>query len=122
MDNTSWEDFVEYMKNAISDPGNRNIDSITRYEQAAQRVGQSVQAFVSYIDSIEDDLGYAGDKRSTNQLLAKLRPEIRSEINRQGDMPSTREKLISTTIRIENHLKMFDGGRYNKAPTGRREK
>src|ERR1035437_4726097 len=37
-------------------------------------------------------------------------------------MPSTKEKLISTTIRIENHLKMFDGGRYNKAPTGRREK
>ena len=77
---------------------------------------------MSYINSIKDDLGYAGDKRSINQLLVKLRLKIRFKINRQGDMPLTKEKLISTTIKIENYLKMFDGGRYNKAPTGRREK
>jgi hypothetical protein len=41
---------------------------------------------------------------SRNQLLAKLKPEIRMEINRQGEIPMDRERLITLAVRIENHL------------------
>ena len=37
VDNTSWEEFVEFMKNAISDPENRSVDAITKYQEAMQR-------------------------------------------------------------------------------------
>ena len=58
---------------------------------------------MSYLDSLEDDLGYAGSPQSKNNLLAKLRPELQEEINRQGDPPEERERLISLAVRIENH-------------------
>ena len=103
VDNTSWEDFVDFMKNAIADPGNRNVQSVLAYEKAAQRPNQSVQSFVSYLDSLEDDLGYAGSPQSRNNLLAKLRPELQEEINRQGDPPEKRERLISLAMRIKNY-------------------
>jgi hypothetical protein len=114
VDNTSWEDFVEFMKNAIADPGNRNIQSVLAYERAAQRDNQSVQSFVSYLDSLEDDLGYTGTAQSRNHLLAKLRKEIQEEINRQGNPPTDREELISLATRIENHQ-----GFYGEKPSGR---
>jgi hypothetical protein len=109
VDNTSWEDFVEFMKNAISDPENREIDASTRYREAVQRPNQSVQSFVSYLDSLEDDLGCAGDSQSRNNLLSRLRPEIREEISRQGNVPRDRESLIALAVRIENHWGLFRG-------------
>jgi hypothetical protein len=30
----SWEDFVEFIKNSISDPGNRSLDAIEKHEKA----------------------------------------------------------------------------------------
>jgi hypothetical protein len=105
---TSWEDFVEFMKNSISDPGNRSLDAIEKHEKAHQREGQSVQSFVSYLESIEDDLGYADDQQQRNHLFGKLRPEIRMEINRQGNVPPNREQLIAQAVRIENHLRLFN--------------
>jgi Zinc knuckle len=116
VDNTSWEDFVEFMKNAISDPGNRNLDAITKHEEAQQRPHQSVQSFVSYLDSLEDDLGYVDGQQRRNHLLAKLKPEIRKEINRQGEIPKDRERLIALAVRIENHLSLF-----NETPARREE-
>ncbi len=114
VDNTNWEDFVEFMKNAIADPGNRNIQSVLAYERAAQRENQSVQSFVSYLDSLEDDLGYTGSAQSRNNLLAKLRTEIQEEINRQGNPPEDREELISLATRIESHQ-----GFYGEKASGR---
>ena len=103
VDNTSWEDFIKFIKNAIADPGNRNIQSVLAYKRAAQRDNQSVQSFVFYLDSLEDDLGYTGTVQSRNHLLAKLQKEIQEEINRQGNPPTDREKLISLATRIKNH-------------------
>ncbi len=103
VDNTNWEEFVEFMKDAISDPSNRSLDAIKRHDTAQQRSYQSVQSFVSYLDSLEDELGYTDDLQRRNFLLAKLKPEIRQEVDRQGEIPTRRERLISLAIRIENH-------------------
>ena len=124
VDNTSWEEFMEFMKNAISDPENRSVDAITKYQEAMQRPNQSVQSFVSYLDSLEDDLGYDGGPQSRNNLLGKLKPEIRMEINRQGNIPTSRERLIAAAVRVENHLSLFSDkpGRREETSGHRRHK
>jgi hypothetical protein len=107
VNNTSWEDFKTFMKDAIADPGNRSMQSLTAYEKAAQRPNQSVQSFVSYLDSLEEDLGYAGTPQSRDILLAKMREEIREEINRQGNASTDREELIAQAVRIENFMGLY---------------
>ena len=121
VDNTSWEDFVEFMKNSISDPENRNLDAIGRLDKAQQRPNQSVQNFVSYLDSLEDDLGTVDATQSRNNLLAKLRPDIRDEIDRRDDIPAGRERLIALAVRIENRLeKRNRNSNRHDEPTGQR--
>ncbi len=121
VDSSSWEDFSDFMKNAIADPGNRRTQSVKAYEDAKQRPNQSVQSFVSYLDSLEDELGYAGSAQSANNLLGKLRPEIQEEINRQGEPPEERERLISQAVRIENHQTIY-GGKPSGHENQRRQK
>ncbi|KAE8441046.1 hypothetical protein EG329_006083 [Mollisiaceae sp. DMI_Dod_QoI] len=107
VDNTTWEKFQEFMKDSITDTENRSLGAITKYNNAMQRPGQSVQAFVSYLESLEDDLGYIDDKTSRNFLLAKLRPEIREDITHHGQIPPTRERLVAAAVHVENHQKLF---------------
>jgi hypothetical protein len=121
VDNTSWEDFVEFMKNSISDPENRNLDAIGRLDKAQQRPNQSVQSFVSYLDSLEDDLGTVDATQSRNNLMAKLRPEICDEIESRDEIPKERERLIALAVRIENRLdkRKRNSSRHDE-PTGQR--
>ena len=48
---------MDFMKDLISDPDNRNLDALNRHKEARQREHQSVQSFVSYLESLEDELG-----------------------------------------------------------------
>jgi predicted DNA-binding protein YlxM (UPF0122 family) len=107
VDNTSWEDFKEFMKNSISDPENRNLDAIAKHDEAHQRPNQSVQTFVSYLDSLEDELGIVDDQQRRNNLLAKLKPELRKQLSLQGQIPNNRELLIALAVRLESHLNMW---------------
>ncbi len=111
VNNTSQEDFKAFIKDAIIDPGNYSMQLLIVYKEAAQRPYQSVQSFVSYLDSLEEDLGYAGTPQSRDSLLAKLRKDIREELNRQGNALTHREELIAQVVRIENFI-----GLYSKKP------
>ena len=95
VDNTSWEDFVEFIKDAISNPENRNLDAITKHDEAQQRENQLVQNFVSYLDSLEDELGIDDERQKRNSLFAKIRPDIRQEMSLRDDVLANREKLIA---------------------------
>lgn len=120
VNNTTWEEFVEFMKDAISDPENRNLDALTKHDEARQRENQSVQSFVSYLDSLEDELGIDDERQRRNNIFAKIRPEIRQEISLRGDVPTDREKLIAQAVRIENHFRMYrDNTLKDKKKTGR---
>ena len=118
---TDWETFVEFMKDSILDPENRSNDALAKFKDAKQRPGQSVQSFVSYLDSLSDDLGYTGSPRERDDLFSGLRQEIRDEINRQGNAPREREKLISAAVRVENNLNQSARRERNDEPTGQRK-
>jgi hypothetical protein len=130
VDNTSWEDFVTFMKNSISDPANRNITAVQHHQKAMQRFGQSVPDFLSYLDSLEDELPSVNDETRRNNLFGKLRPDTQREISLRGT-PATREQLISMAITMENTMNTFnknrerraeslERGRYDRIPKGSR--
>lgn len=103
----AWEEFQAIMMDSIMDPGNRNISSTTAYENAKQSPHQSVHSFVTYLNVLEDDLGYDGDtKQARDALLAKLRKDIRRELVRTG-VPESRDELVSKAVSIENTSDLF---------------
>jgi hypothetical protein len=108
IDTTTWEEFKEFMKNSISDPGIRNLTALRKYEAAYQRENESVQQFVSYLESLHDELGHRDDATRRDSLLSKLRIDIQGEINVRGPVPRDYEELIAAAVRIENHFKNFD--------------
>jgi hypothetical protein len=81
VNSTDWETFVEFIKDSILDPENRSNNTLAKFKDAKQRPGQSIQSFVSYLDSLADDLGYTGLPQEWNNLFSGLRQEIRDEIN-----------------------------------------
>jgi hypothetical protein len=81
INSTDWETFVEFIKDSILDPENRSNNALTKFKDTKQQPGQSIQSFVSYLDSLADNLGYTGSLRERNDLFSGLRQEIRDEIN-----------------------------------------
>jgi hypothetical protein len=111
IDTMMWEDFKEFMKDSVSDPENRNMDALLKWEEAKQREGQSVQSFVAYLDQQEDELGIYDDFQKRNNLLAKLREDIRMRIDDEMHIPRKREELIALAIRKENNINRYSRGR-----------
>jgi hypothetical protein len=107
IDNMLWEDFVDFMKDSISDPANRNMDALTKHNDARQRDNQTVHSFVTYLDTQEDELGITDDFQKRNNFLAKLRPEIRRKIDDSMDIPRSREALIALAVRMENNINRY---------------
>ena len=89
------------MLDSIKDKRNREFDAANQYEAARQRIGQSVESFVAYLDSLETELGVTDDASQRRTLYSKLLPEIRDRITSYNDVPETREDLISLATRLE---------------------
>ncbi|KIV98410.1 uncharacterized protein PV09_09766 [Verruconis gallopava] len=72
------------------------------YQRAEQRPGQTTQQFYQYLLSLERQLS---EDFSENQqrfhLLARLRPELRDQLNRYQDIPKTCESIVALATRLE---------------------
>ncbi|OBW65407.1 MAG: Uncharacterized protein AUREO_004290 [Aureobasidium pullulans] len=101
----TWPMFKEFIMNTVTDPANRELTLMLRYEQATQGAQQSVSAFASQLDGLEKEFDESyTPTQSRRHLLAKLRPALRDAIVRQAYTPKSREELISLAERIENSM------------------
>ena len=101
----TWLDFREFIMNTVTDPANRELSLMLRYERATQSADQSVATFASLLDGLEKEFDEPySEAQSRRHLLAKLRPSLRDAIVRQAYTPQTREELISFAERIENSM------------------
>ncbi|KAK6613201.1 hypothetical protein H4I95_01545 [Botrytis cinerea] len=103
----SWLDFKEYMYDSIMDKGNRQRQAIQRIIHAKQQPGQSVNAFVSYLESLEEDIELEADSIRRERLLAGLRPHIAKRISESLQQPESRGELIKQACRLENVDKLY---------------
>jgi hypothetical protein len=100
----TWDSFETYLINLIEDPANRQLEALQQYMDARQRRDQTVQAFNSFLLSLEDQL----DERYTpsqlrGHLWCKLRPDMRSNLSNYQEIPQTRDGLVTLATRIENN-------------------
>ncbi|EMR88326.1 putative polyprotein-like protein [Botrytis cinerea BcDW1] len=105
----SWLDFKEYMYDSIMDKGNRQRQAIQRIIHAKQQPGQSVNAFVSYLESLEEDIEQEADSIRSERLLAGLRPHITKRISESVQQPESRNELIKQACRLESVDKLYLG-------------
>ncbi|KAM0128137.1 hypothetical protein ACHAO1_009167 [Botrytis cinerea] len=103
----SWLDFKEYMYDSIMDKGNRQRQAIQRIIHAKQQPGQSVNAFVSYLESLEEDIEQEADSIRRERLLAGLRPHITKRISESVQQPESRNELIKQACRLESVDKLY---------------
>jgi hypothetical protein len=52
----TFDDFKAFVRDAVEDPANRVISVTLSYERARQKEGQTVSAFATYLDTLEDQL------------------------------------------------------------------
>lgn len=102
----SFTDFEAFIYACVSDPINRGFVTGAAYEKAAQRKGQTVNAFAIELATMEAQLraGYT-DAQSAQHLLNKLRPSLRENIMLHAPKFQTREELIELATRFEQVAK-----------------
>lgn len=105
--NITWEEFKDFLLESIRDKDNRIFDAADKYEGAVQREGQSIDDFVTYLDTLERDLGVTDDTQRLRTLFAKLQPDLKAEVTRRNEVPKDRKSLISLARRIETTEKVI---------------
>jgi hypothetical protein len=103
---TTWEEFVEWIKDSIKDKGNRLIDAATAYASAKQKEHQTIDEFLFYLDPIEAQLKEKINSNYREALFGKLRKDIVAELLQYERQPHTRQELISAVWRIETSKKL----------------
>jgi len=101
----TWEEFSNFLLDLIQDPVNRGMTTAQRYYDAQQKTGQSVNAFVSYVEQLEAEMEPFSDVHRRQHLLAKLRPELRKAITNHQNVPDNRSALISLAARLEDNMR-----------------
>jgi hypothetical protein len=102
LDSYSWEGFKSFVLDAVEDPVNRSLSTTVAYKTARQGDGQTVQAFVTELATLEEQMDLYTLEQCTFHLLAKLKPALRIAIIMYHDVPKRREDLVSLAIRLES--------------------
>ena len=102
-DAPTWEEFVEFLRDQVSDPVNRMLTAVQKYHDAKQGPKQRVQEFVSYLERLEAELDPFTETQRYQNLLAKLDPELRRRITDTLLVPTDRLGLIRLACRIEEN-------------------
>jgi hypothetical protein len=103
-DNTTWEQYTTFLRDLQQDPITRATSMARRYNDAAQRPGQTVVQFANYMDQLEAELPSYTDAQRMQHLYAKLLPDIRTVLNNYQELPKTRTDLIKLATQLEANL------------------
>lgn len=101
----TWAYFKQYLLDLLSDPINRSLEAATAHAQAMQRKDQTVRAFATYLDVLEDQLTPYTEEQRVQHLFAKLKPELQRAITNYHQVPATREDLIALGSTLERNLR-----------------
>jgi hypothetical protein len=101
----TWEYFKDYMLNLLSDPINRTLEAATAHAHAMQRKDQTVRAFATYLDVLEEQLTPYTEEQRVQHLFSKLKPELQRAITNYHQVPATREDLVALGSTLERNLR-----------------
>lgn len=102
--NTTWLEYIEFLKNLIDDPVGRTIATAEQYHTAHQGTHQATYAFEAYLSSLENQLPRLSDEQRAQALLMRVRPEIRRGVMSYRDLPVTRSGMAALCSKVEKTL------------------
>jgi hypothetical protein len=102
-DSQTWAGFKRVMLAALGDEGNRRMKIVDEYADARLRPGQSIEAFVQYLDTLEEQMPSLPDEVRKDNLFAKLPPALKGKIMNYNELPRTREQLIALAARLQQN-------------------
>lgn len=83
--------------------------NIVAYETARQEEGQSAQAFATELATLEEQIAAYTPEQRTQHLLAKLRPELRTDIITYHQVSQKRDDFVSLATRLEQAKRKAGG-------------
>jgi hypothetical protein len=101
----TWGYFKDYMLDLLSDPINRTLEAATAHAHAMQRRDQTVRAFATYLEVLEEQLTPYTEEQRVQHLFSKLKPELQRAITNYHQVPATREDLVALGSTLERNLR-----------------
>jgi len=105
----TWTFFTTFLLNLLDDPIARLLDTHEAYANAKQRDGQTARAFLTYMETLEQQLDPYTLKQRLYHYYSRLRPELRIAVTNHNFVPTDREELCNLATRLEKNIK--DGRR-----------
>ncbi|KAI9881904.1 MAG: hypothetical protein M1823_006383, partial [Watsoniomyces obsoletus] len=118
-----WTAFKDWLRNETQPDGTRRLEASRRYREAVQQSGQRVADFITYLDSLEEDMEALPEHVRKDALLMGLRPEIKVKIMETLPPPTTRQQVADLATQIEearNQAARAIGGERSHADGGPR--
>jgi Zinc knuckle len=98
----TYNDFIDWCRNLVSDPENRKNHAFQRLKTIQQRERQSVRELATVIESLERDIPpLSQEEIKAWTLLNALKPETRREVLKENKTITSRDQVIAAAQRQE---------------------
>lgn len=102
----SWQDFIDFLQDALEHPANRMANAYIRWNTAKQRDNQSVADFNNYLQALEQQIEEQPAAMAAMTFFAKLKEDLQQQILKSGqDLPTTRGAMVTLASRMEGNPK-----------------
>ena len=116
----TYLEFEQFLLDLVADPVNRRLIAYEKFDAAHQKTDQKVSVFKAYLEEIERELPPFDEYHRAMLFLAKLTPVLKNKLLTMGDVPNTREAILSKAIMQETTLGRTreGGGNHNSQQKG----
>jgi len=104
-DETTWQEFYEFLLHLINDPVNLLREAYQRYSDAKQTPEQSVRDFTTYLAQWEAQLPEPYTERQRKEYLrTRVLPEVRREVLKYKEETDSYEGFVAHLQTVEDSL------------------
>lgn len=118
----TWDEFKTFLLDDFRPASLRKHDVFRKYNDAKQKPNQSVSEFVTYMDSLEEQLEPYTESQRIAHLMTRLHPYIGWEVQARREEPKTRQELIDIANLIEEQRVRQSATAYRGKPQGQADK
>lgn len=101
----TWDEFEKLLLDEVADPVNRLFTVAQRHQDAMHGATQKAAEFVTYLESLEEELEPYTENQKLQILLTKLHPDLRRRITDHQTVPTTRLELTRLATRLQENAR-----------------
>jgi hypothetical protein len=101
----TWDEFEKLLLDEVADPVNRLFTVAQRHQDAMHGATQKAAEFVTYLESLEEELEPYTETQKLQILLTKLHPDLRRRITDHQTVPTTRLELTRLATRLQENAR-----------------